>query len=132
MSKLIDLNGVGPVLANACIEHGYRSVADIAAAREDELVIVPGISNARARVLIDGAKALLNGGVPPVGATVANVNAELKTQDVPTEGDGVKMSKKNKKKENKKAKKDSKKKSKKSSKKKKNSNSKKKKSGKKK
>lgn len=139
MPKLIDLNGVGPVLANACIEHGYRSVEDIAAARESEFVVVPGVSNIRARQLIQEAKALLNGGVPPADATVTNASAERKTQDSPTEGVGVKMKKKGKKKKTDKKdkkdktdKKDKKNKSKKSAKKQTNSKSKKKNAGKKK
>ncbi len=137
MPKLIDLNGVGPVLANACVEHGYRSVEDIAAARESEFVVVPGVSNTRARQLIQGAKALLNGCMPPADATVTNASAERKAQDSPTEGVGVKMKKKGKKKDSKKKtdkkdKKDKKKKSKKSSKKQTNSKSKKKNAGKKK
>ena len=127
MPKLIDLNGVGPVLANACVEHGFRSVADIASARESALVAVPGVSNTRAKQLIEGAKALLNGGVSPADATTANANAEHAAPDSPPERVRVKTKKKGKKK--KANKKDSKKKSKKSTKKQKKSKSKKKKAG---
>ena len=116
MPKLIDLNGVGPVLANACVEHGYRSVEDIAAARESELVAVPGVSSIRAKQLIEGAKVLLNGGVPPATTTDTNAKAQRMAQDSSAEGVSVKMKKKNKKKSTKKKadKKNSKKQSKKS------------------
>ena len=116
MPKLIDLNGVGPVLANACVEHGYRSVEDIAAARESELVAVPGVSSIRAKQLIERAKVLLNGGVPPATTTDTNAKAQRRAQDSSAEGVSVKMKKKNKKKSTKKKadKKNSKKQSKKS------------------
>ena len=59
MPALVEIKGVGPVLAKACAEKGFGSAADIAAAKVGDLAAVPGISEARASLLIEAAKAVL-------------------------------------------------------------------------
>ena len=82
MPEIVDIKGVGPVLAKACIEQGYGSVEKIAAAMVVELVAVPGVSEIRASQLIDAAKSLLNGGLPATAVSVRapNVNPESKSE----------------------------------------------------
>ena len=76
MPEIVEIKGVGPVLAKACAENGYVSVEKIAAAMVAEFVAVPGVSEARARQLIDAAKVLLNGASSPNGALPAAMNVE--------------------------------------------------------
>jgi len=64
MPEVVEIKGVGPVLAKACTENGFESVSKIAAAMPSELVTVPGVSDVRAKLLIDAAKLLLNGSLP--------------------------------------------------------------------
>ena len=102
MSEIVEIKGVGPVLAKACAGKGYGSVEKIAAAMVVELVAVPGVSEVRAKQLIDAAKTLLNGGSMETAVVAAD------TTVVPTEHPVKKAkSKKNKdgKKKNKKEKK---------------------------
>jgi len=60
--EIVEIKGVGPVLAKACASEGYGSVEKIAGAMVVELVAVPGVSDVRAKQLIDSANSLLNGG----------------------------------------------------------------------
>ncbi len=58
MAEIIDIKGVGPVLAKACADKGYNNVREIAAAMLNDLVAGPGVSEARAKLLIGSAQAL--------------------------------------------------------------------------
>ena len=49
---LAEVKGVGPKLARALYESGYRSIADFAAAEVEALVAIPGIGPASARRII--------------------------------------------------------------------------------
>lgn len=113
MPEIVDIKGVGPVLAKACIERGYGSIEKIAGAGILELVAVPGVSETRAKQLIDAAKLLLNGASPVNAATASEAKSELGASPVKMAGP-----KKKKNKNKKKSKKDNKKKSKKKNKKK--------------
>ena len=70
MSALTDIKGIGPVLAKACADKGYRSIKKIATAVVADLATVPGISEARAKMLVAAAKSLLANG-PAAKASVA-------------------------------------------------------------
>ncbi len=59
MPELTAIKGVGPVLAKACAENGYDHVEQIAAAMLHDLIVVPGISEAKAKVVIAAAQDLL-------------------------------------------------------------------------
>ncbi len=76
MGALTEIKGIGPVLAKACTDKGYRSVKKIAAAVVAELVVVPGISEARAKTLIAAAKSLHEGS-PKAKAAVAGDAAKI-------------------------------------------------------
>lgn len=105
MIEIIEIRGIGPVLAKACADSGYASVREIAAALSSELMTVHGVSEAKARRLIDAAKALLadqpapNGAAPP---TMDLVPADSEKKKKRAKGGG---GKKNKKRDDKKKKK---------------------------
>jgi Holliday junction resolvasome RuvABC DNA-binding subunit len=61
MPSLIEIEGVGPSLAAACVKTNYRTIAKIAAATTKELASVPGISEKNAPQIIASAKSLLPG-----------------------------------------------------------------------
>ena len=65
MATITELKGVGPVLAKACVDKGYRSVKDIATAVAAELETVPGIGHARAGMLIAAAKQVMASSAEP-------------------------------------------------------------------
>ena len=75
MPKLIDVKGIGPVLAKACAANGFGSVEKIAKAKDTEFSSVPGVSEARAAVIIEAAMALLE----TSGSTASNAGTEDKT-----------------------------------------------------
>ncbi|MDH3664539.1 MAG: helix-hairpin-helix domain-containing protein [Alphaproteobacteria bacterium] len=114
MAELIEIKGVGPVLAKACVRNGYGGVDQLAAAMPDELVVVPGISDAKAKLLIAAAQALLgeasssNSEATPINASAEDTSLEAKDRKK------KKKDKKKNKKKDKKKKKGKKKKSKKS------------------
>lgn len=91
MPEIVDIKGVGPVLAKACIEQGYGSVEKIAGAKVVEFVIVPGVSEVRAKLLIEAAKLLLNGAAP---VSVSEVAVELDSKPAKKDGSKKKKSKK--------------------------------------
>lgn len=62
MPELTEIKGVGPVLAKACVDKGFDNVERIAVAVLNDLVAVPGISEARARLVITAAQNLLQNG----------------------------------------------------------------------
>lgn len=84
MRKLDEINGIGQVLADTCIEKGYRSVEDIAKATVDGLATVPGVSRTRAKQLIDSAKLLLNGASQPETEPAVIDTYEAETPDEST------------------------------------------------
>ena len=113
MPKIVELKGIGPVLAKACAQHGYGSVESIAAAKIGEFVLVPGISHIRAQHLIEAARSLLDGKPAPEAVT-ADAGAGSNAKSKRTQKDCSKKKKKNKKKlkkkkKNKKSKKNNKK-----------------------
>ncbi len=65
MHKLVEIKGVGEVLARAFAEKGFHCVEDIADATEADLVKVSGVSTVRAVHLIRSAKSLLADGAAP-------------------------------------------------------------------
>lgn len=102
MSEIVEIKGVGPVLAKACAVKGYGSVEKIATAMVVELVAVPGVSEVRAKQLIDAAKTLLNGGsmegaVVMAGTTAVSTEQSVKKTKSKKNKDGSKKSKKEKK-----------------------------------
>jgi len=58
MSALTEIKGIGPALAAACAANGFKTVDQIALASPQEFAVVPGISVARAGILIAAAKTL--------------------------------------------------------------------------
>ncbi len=60
MRPIVEISGVGQVLAAACAEKGFRTVEDIASAKVADLVAVPGVSTIRANQLIQAAQGLLH------------------------------------------------------------------------
>ncbi|MGI9418035.1 MAG: helix-hairpin-helix domain-containing protein [Geminicoccaceae bacterium] len=115
MPELTEIKGVGPVLAKACAENGYDNVQQIAAAMLHDLVAVPGISEAKAKLVITAAQDLLqekpasNGqAMPPeVAAEVVaapSKNAKTKKQKEKKKKDKKKKDKKKNKKKSKKKK----------------------------
>lgn len=113
MPEIVELKGIGPVLAKACAKHGYGSVETIAAAKLGEFVLVPGISHVRAQHLIEAARSLLDGG-PAAEAVTADAGAGSNAKNEPTQKDCSKKKKRDKKKsknkkKNKKSKKNKKK-----------------------
>ena len=69
MAQLTGLKGVGPALASALAEHGITSAEKLAAATAQDLTAVPGIGQARARMLIAAAGALVQSEAPPPTAS---------------------------------------------------------------
>ena len=95
MAEITEVKGVGPVLAKACIEQGYGTVEKIAEARIVEFVIVPGVSETRAKLLIEAANALLNSAVRTGAASAAEAPAE--SDGTPAKKSGSKKKKSRKK-----------------------------------
>ncbi len=69
MPSLTDIEGVGSSLAAACVKNKYRSIAKIAAAKPDELSVIPGISEKGAKQIIASAKLLLTNSLPSKNKT---------------------------------------------------------------
>ena len=117
MPELTAIKGVGPVLAKACAENGYDHVEQIAAAMLHDLVTVPGISEAKAKLVIAAAQDLLqkepasNGQAMP--SEVAPTEADAEVVAAPSKNAKTKKQKAKKKKDKKKKSKKKKKKSKK-------------------
>ena len=113
MRDVVEIKGVGPVLAKACAEKGYHSVKEIAEAKPCALACVQGIGPARAEHLIGAARSLLGNSASSGIALPTDSQPESKTQDNLTaaaDGKAKKSkSKKNKKSKDKKSKKDNKK-----------------------
>lgn len=61
MISVTDIKGIGPAKAETLEEEGYESVEDIAAAEQDELVEVSGISEDRSLEYIVSANDLIEG-----------------------------------------------------------------------
>lgn len=106
MPEIVAISGVGPVLAKACIAKGFGSVEKIATAAVSELVVVPGVSDTRAKQLIGTAQLLLNGGTSPAVAAVGEKDGIVKKQTKKNtkekkKKDGKKKYKKKKSKKNK-------------------------------
>jgi len=80
MSALTDIKGIGPVLAKACADKGYRTIKKIATAVVAELATVPGISEARAKVLVAAAKSLLADVPAPKVAVAAKADSGVKNK----------------------------------------------------
>ncbi len=80
MPSLIEIEGVGPSLAAACVKKDYRSIAKIAAATPKELASVSGITEKSALRIIASAKSLL---LKPSmqKATTVKTKTKAKTMD---------------------------------------------------
>lgn len=111
MPEIVEIKGVGPVLAKACIGNGYGSVEKIAAATVVDLVVVPGVSETKAEQLIGAAKSLLNcassmNGSVPADAVLIVETAPVNVEKSAKQGDSgkKKTKKKNSDKKNKKSK----------------------------
>lgn len=61
MTQLTDIRGIGPALAHALTDHGFRTPADLAAAKPADLIKVRTIGPLRAKTLIAGARAAVSG-----------------------------------------------------------------------
>ena len=115
MPELTEIKGVGPVLAKACADNGYTDVEQIAAAMLHDLVAVPGISEAKAKLVIAAAQDLLNDNQATVstagsaGSAPDDAKGKKKTKKKKGKKKDRKTSKKEKKKKKKKAKKNGKK-----------------------
>ena len=57
-SELIKANGVGPASLTSLKEHGFRSLEDLASASVEEVMLVPGFAESRAKQAIASAKAI--------------------------------------------------------------------------
>jgi hypothetical protein len=106
MPELLEIKGVGPVLEAACKKHGYGSLKAVAAAVVDDLVVIPGVSEARAIYLINSAQSLLPT-EPASKVVAASKGTQFKTSS--TKMKESKVAKKDKKKDKKKEKKEKKK-----------------------
>ena len=71
-------------MAKACTENGYSGVKEVATAAPEELAVVPGISLAKAELLIAAAKTLMNGALPTT-AEVSPVDVEQEASSADTE-----------------------------------------------
>jgi len=123
MPKIVEITGIGPTLATACVEAGFACVDKIAGATAAELAAVPGIGEMRAKTLINAAQSLLNGTGEIKPTDAASVKAKKnkkrsKNKDEKSPKKGKKKEKNKKSKKSKKSKKNSKKKKSKSGKKK--------------
>ncbi|MBC8242604.1 MAG: helix-hairpin-helix domain-containing protein [Alphaproteobacteria bacterium] len=78
MGALTEIKGIGPVLAKACADKGYRTVKKVAAAVAADLATVPGISEARAKILIAAAQTLLADALPPKTVAAAKTESGVK------------------------------------------------------
>lgn len=65
MRRIVEISGVGQVLAAACAEKGFRTVEDVASAKVADLIAVPGVSTIRANQLIQAAQGLLRSSSRP-------------------------------------------------------------------
>jgi colicin import membrane protein len=117
LSRIVDITGIGPTLATACIEAGFACVDSIAGATANELATVPGIGELRAQTLISAAQSLLNGadqaearGAARPGAEKTKKRIKNKDKDKDKDKKSKKQKKKNKKKSKKKKSKSGKKK----------------------
>jgi NAD-dependent DNA ligase len=59
MAAITSISGIGPGTAVILAEHGFTSVADIAAASVGQLQVVPGFGAVRASIIIDAARNLV-------------------------------------------------------------------------
>jgi len=101
MLDITAIKGVGPILAKACADQGYRNAENIASATVADLKIVAGVKDARARQLIDAAKSLLRDASPADAATPAKDKAQPKKKGARAKIK-IKLNKKEKKKKDKK------------------------------
>ena len=98
MPELIEIKGIGPALAKACTDNGYGSVETIAAAVLNDLIAVPGINEAKAKLVIAAAQDLLNqtlNQTPPSNSEASSVDVAPEAE----EGDKLEAAKKEGKKE---------------------------------
>lgn len=79
MRQIVEIAGVGRVLAAACAEKGFRSVEDIAAAKVIDLVAVPGVSTIRANQLIQAAQSLLSNASQPAARITNGAGDQAET-----------------------------------------------------
>ena len=97
MPEIVEIKGVGPVLAKACAGKGYSSVEKIAAAIVADLAAVPGVSEIRAEQLIGAAKSLLNGASQKNAVSTADINPKVEEISAKKEDSTKKKNNKNKK-----------------------------------
>lgn len=106
MPELTAIKGVGPVLAKACAENGYDRVEQIAAAMLHDLIAVPGISEAKAKLVIAAAQDLLQEEPAPNGqampSEVTSPEAAVEAVAAPSKKAKAKKKKSDKKKDKKK------------------------------
>ncbi len=101
MRDVIEIKGVGPVLAKACAEKGYHSVKKIAEAKPCALACVNGVGPARAQHLIGAARSLLGNSASSSISLPADPQPVPKAQNKKTAAGAGKV-KKSKQKKNKK------------------------------
>ncbi len=86
MRQIVEISGVGQVLAASCAEKGFRTVEDIAAAKVADLVAVPGVSIIRANQLIQAAQTLLRNASQPETIVADNDSGASEADTFPLTG----------------------------------------------
>ena len=76
MPELVEIKGVGPVLAAECAVAGFGSVEKIAGAKANELATVRGVGVVRAKSMISAAQSLLDSSSLATTAMPKNVKPE--------------------------------------------------------
>jgi N utilization substance protein A len=64
-TSLLSIEGVGDATAMSLYNEGFRSVSDLAGTSVEEISQIKGIDSEKAMKIIESAKMLLEGGVPP-------------------------------------------------------------------
>lgn len=105
MATLSEVKGVGPATERALVERGYKTAKQLAKAKPGDVVIVSGIGEIRAAMLIDAAKALLAVAVAEPAGKKAADSKKKKAKAAKAKKDKAKKSKSKKAKAKKKSKK---------------------------
>jgi len=97
MSALTEIKGIGPALAAAFAANGFKTVDKIALASPQEFAVVPGISVARAGILIAAAKTLASATATPETNQTAEKKKKKKKKENPKKKGSKKKGRKKKK-----------------------------------
>jgi len=103
-TPIIKIKGIGPQTAEILNEHGFKCAEDLALSTEEVLGKVHGFGQSRAKMVIEAARALCDGGSEKIGKLLLSddINVELSTKVTKLDKKGKSKSKsKSKKKKNK-------------------------------